>query len=85
MFCSFVSLLRYVRINGIDYSFLNLDQYVFKDDDDNNDNQIDGVTISDLGINGNMIQLKNRTLQINFKDEFDTLKPMIGSLTFIKT
>lgn len=63
LFCSFVAILRYIDINGIDYSFPQLSC-----------NLQDIILLKDINANNNgCIKFKDRSLNIKFLEKFDTL------------
>jgi hypothetical protein len=75
MFCSFVSICRYVDINGIDYLFPQLPEIVF-----NSNTAITPyvpITSMDIGFNtidaGAVIKFKNRVLEVNLMDRYNTM------------
>jgi len=75
LFCSFVSILRYVEINGIDYAFPQLPIVAYSDDVE--PGEIDPINASDLGFIDNehksRIKFMDRTLDVKYMDRFNTL------------
>lgn len=81
LFCSFVSILRYVEINGIDYLFLDLDTYdlsnVANGKAQAEDIDYKRVTPTQLGFcspsHASRITFRDRVLEVRLMDRFGTL------------
>ena len=74
LFCSFVSILRYVDINGIDYLFPNINSIKFlENDDEKSEPNIIDLTLDDVHISPQGIGFKDNTVMVEFKDRFSTL------------
>jgi hypothetical protein len=74
LFCSFVSILRYVDINGIDYLFPNIKSIEFPDNnDEKSEPNIIDLTLDNVQISPQGIRFKDNTVMVEFKDRFSTL------------
>lgn len=75
LFCSFVSILRYVDINGIDYSFPNIKKIQFLEtNNEHTESNVVDLTLDDLHIGPMGIRFKDQTVKLEFKDRFSTFK-----------
>ena len=78
LFCSFVSILRYVDINGINYMFPKIEQIKFPElqelkEDTLREITINDVTLDDMNIRSEGIQFKTGLVKVDFKECFSTL------------
>lgn len=79
LFCSFVSILRYVDINGINYAFPKIPDIVFPETNDRTDDKKDSnglpepeqLSLSDIHFTDQGIQFKHETIKVEFKDRYD--------------
>lgn len=79
LFCSFVSILRYVDINGINYLFPDIEKIQFPEKTDPTNDQIQksdpeivDLTLSDIHMNTQGIGFKENTVKVEFKDRYST-------------
>lgn len=79
LFCSFVSILRYIDINNIDYSF---PQFNIVKNSQNEILECEKITMQHIGISKeedkNIITFKTRKLQVSFIEKFNTLYTTYG-------
>ena len=77
LFCSFVSILRYVEINGIDYIFPKLKEIKLDDSVEITEDLLEPISATDLGFvddnHKSRIKFQDRTLDIKFMPRFNTL------------
>ena len=77
LFCSFVSILRYVEINGIDYFLPHLPIVEYDDDEEVTEDSYVRVSGTDIGFvegeNKSRIRFHDRTLDVKYMDRFNTL------------
>lgn len=82
LFCSFVSILRYVEINGIDYAFPQTEQFKFSDQPTTGTESVKTpeyvpTTPADIGFtsseNASRFKFNDRTLDVKFMEKFHTL------------
>jgi hypothetical protein len=77
LFCSFVSILRYVEINGIDHIFPQLPIVEYDENVEVTEDSFKMVKATDLGFvgdgNRSRIKFHDRTLDVKYMDRFNTM------------